>query len=393
MSSNAHHNQAYQTALVRISGAHGEPSVSDFDQAVNDLHEMADVFPPAMAKLAALQAMGVGGAFARDDANNLLLGAAKSGFPPAIRELGVQALLSGTDTGMGAGLLCQAASRGDWIAGFLILREACRGHYFLSAKNLKGLAGQLSSAVPFRDDILKKIDHLNDDISAIPLNPFREDKVRTALNDRGHQTDTTDILYKQPTIRSHQSVLTPLECDYLIAISCASMQSSKVVSSEAGDSIRASFRTSEGTVLLPHMLDYTAVRIAERLTFPGSFNQPEGEFLSLLRYMPGQEYRPHHDYLDEDANDYSMVKTCGQRRATLLTYLNEDYDGGETEFPELGIKYRGTTGDSLYFENTDENGRPIPNSLHAGLPVTSGEKWLATVWIREKPFWPWARES
>ena len=112
------------------------------------------------------------------------------------------------------------------------------------------------------------------------------------------------------------------------------------------------------------------------------------ELMGVLRYRPGEEYRPHHDYLPEDAVDYSDVRRAGQRRATLLTPLNAAYEGGETLFPRLGLRFRLAAGDSLLFENTAD-GEPIADSLHAGAPVASGEKWMLTLWLREKRFWFW----
>ena len=75
----------------------------------------------------------------------------------------------------------------------------------------------------------------------------------------------------------------------------------------------------------------------------------------------------------------------GQRVKTCLVYLNSGYDGGETEFPKLGIKFRGNVGEALVFDNVDAAGSGDINTLHAGLPVTRGEKWLLSQWIRNKP--------
>ena len=79
-------------------------------------------------------------------------------------------------------------------------------------------------------------------------------------------------------------------------------------------------------------------------------------------------------------------QACGQRAVTALVYLNDGYEGGETDFPELGWKYRGRKGDALLFWNLTPQGEPEPRTLHAGLPPTSGEKWLYSKWIRQKPF-------
>ena len=73
----------------------------------------------------------------------------------------------------------------------------------------------------------------------------------------------------------------------------------------------------------------------------------------------------------------------GQRTTTLLIYLNDDFEGGDTAFPELGLTFRGRTGDALLFHNLDAAGAPDLRTRHAGLPPTKGEKWLFSQWIRD----------
>ena len=103
-----------------------------------------------------------------------------------------------------------------------------------------------------------------------------------------------------------------------------------------------------------------------------------GETLQSLRYRPGQEYRPHFDFVAGD----------NRRLATGLIYLNDDYDGGETAFVQTDPKVRGTCGDMLLFSNVTPEGEADPLAEHAGLPVTRGIKFLATRWIREKRWIP-----
>jgi prolyl 4-hydroxylase len=104
-----------------------------------------------------------------------------------------------------------------------------------------------------------------------------------------------------------------------------------------------------------------------------------GEPLQILRYRPGQEFKPHRDATEDREN---------QRVLTMLVYLNDDYTGGETLFLSNDLKVRGKAGDGLLFRNADANGVADPDSLHAGLPVESGEKVVASRWIRQKRFGP-----
>ena len=75
----------------------------------------------------------------------------------------------------------------------------------------------------------------------------------------------------------------------------------------------------------------------------------------------------------------------GQRVATFLVYLSDDYDGGETEFTDAGFKFKARKGDALMFLNVDAGGAPDPMSMHAGLPTTRSEKWVLSIWLRGKP--------
>jgi hypothetical protein len=92
------------------------------------------------------------------------------------------------------------------------------------------------------------------------------------------------------------------------------------------------------------------------------------------------------DFLDPSEPGYLQdLRENGQRAATFLLYLNDDYEGGETEFPNLSWRYKGRKGDALLFWNVNASGAPDPRMLHAGRPPASGEKWIWSQWLR----WPY----
>ena len=114
---------------------------------------------------------------------------------------------------------------------------------------------------------------------------------------------------------------------------------------------------------------------------PGALEPAE-----VLHYSIGEAYRPHVDFFHPQLPNFAeQMRLKGQRIKTCLVYLNDDFDGGETDFPKLGIKYRGRAGDALIFENVKPNGTGDLSTLHAGLPPTRGDKWLFSQWIRSKP--------
>jgi hypothetical protein len=112
------------------------------------------------------------------------------------------------------------------------------------------------------------------------------------------------------------------------------------------------------------------------------------EPLIVLRYAPGQEYRPHSDCLPESLITPFERGGSGQRVATVITYLNADCTGGATVFPRLDLSVAPRAGNVLCFSNLDAEGRPEPGAVHAGEPVTAGLKWICTLWMRQGPHRP-----
>ncbi|TYH55933.1 hypothetical protein ES332_D09G271200v1 [Gossypium tomentosum] len=131
-------------------------------------------------------------------------------------------------------------------------------------------------------------------------------------------------------------------------------------------------------------------------------DKENGEDIQVLRYEYGQKYDPHYDYFVDKVN----IARGGHRTATVLMYLTNVTKGGETVFPEAeesslhttpakddlsdcakkGIAVKPRRGDALLFFSLHPNAIPDPSSLHAGCPVTEGEKWSATKWIHVDSF-------
>lgn len=196
------------------------------------------------------------------------------------------------------------------------------------------------------------------------------------------QTDLLPVetLSGTPLIRCIRKLLTPEECGYLIALAEPELQPSFVIHAETGRRIPHPVRTSSGMNFGPTKEDRVVNFLNRRLAQVTGTDVASGEPLHVLRYAPGEEYRPHVDALPAAGN---------QRDWTVLVYLNEDYGGGSTRFDLVGVEFAGRTGDALIFRNVDEGGRADPATRHAGLPVTSGAKWLASRWVRRRRHDPW----
>ena len=105
----------------------------------------------------------------------------------------------------------------------------------------------------------------------------------------------------------------------------------------------------------------------------------------VLRYRPGAEYKPHHDYFDPAQPGMAAVlKRGGQRVGTLVMYLNTPQQGGATVFPDAGLEVAPVRGSAVFFSY--DRPHAITKTLHGGAPVLAGEKWVATKWLRQGVF-------
>lgn len=107
----------------------------------------------------------------------------------------------------------------------------------------------------------------------------------------------------------------------------------------------------------------------------------------IVKYEIGGQYKVHHDFFHPNESYFpNEIKRGGQRTKTALVYLNEEFTGGETEFPKLSIKVKPKRGKLVLWDNTNPDGTPDYDSLHAGLPVETGTKYIAVIWMRESTF-------
>lgn len=106
---------------------------------------------------------------------------------------------------------------------------------------------------------------------------------------------------------------------------------------------------------------------------------------NVLHYAVGQTITNHYDFVDPDTPNYAdEIARNGQRIITFLLYLNEAYEGGETDFPGLGLRHHGRRGDGLFFVNALPSLEPDRRMLHAGRAPTRGEKWVFSQFVRNR---------
>jgi prolyl 4-hydroxylase len=190
---------------------------------------------------------------------------------------------------------------------------------------------------------------------------------------------------QSPSVLYFEDVLSAEECDDLIGLSeqAGKLKRSTVVDTKDGSKQIDQRRLSDSTSYQrgEHPL---VARIEQRIAQLVNWPVNHGEGLQILRYQQGGEYRPHMDFFDPKyAGSAKHLAVGGQRVATFIIYLSDVEAGGGTKFPNLGLEFRPKKGAALLFGNTDDYGQPHPDSLHAGMPVIAGTKYIATKWLRE----------
>ncbi len=184
-----------------------------------------------------------------------------------------------------------------------------------------------------------------------------------------------EILSANPQITIHRGLFSAAECRYLMLLGTPWLERAMVIDEATGAGVIDSIRDADTSSFPPLAEDLVVQRINACIAAASGTDAKWGEPLTILRYQPGQQYRPHHDAGAQAA-----------RQWTALVWLNDGYEGGETDFPDVGVRVKGGVGDLLLFRNVRDDGTPDPRMMHAGLPVTSGIKWMASRWIRGKAY-------
>jgi prolyl 4-hydroxylase len=289
--------------------------------------------------------------------------------------LGMQ-LLSGSgdaslDPVQGAALLTAAAELGD-----------ARAAAVMATVEAMGVAGPQSWDHAF--DWLRRARELGSESA----------KAQLALLSRG--ADAIDIaalitpppkrsLSEAPRIRAIEGFATAAECDWLMARARGRLGPAMVIDQRTGLEASHPDRTNKAIELDVTAMDVVIQVLRARIGAATNLPVPVFEPAQIMHYSVGEEFRPHYDFLTGEVEGWAaQLRRYGQRIATFLLYLNEDFEGGETDFPRIGISHRGDRGDALFFANVDPAGAPDRQTFHAGRPPTRGEKWILSQWIRDR---------
>ncbi|KAF4346794.1 hypothetical protein CsatB_008096 [Cannabis sativa] len=235
----------------------------------------------------------------------------------------------------------------------------------------------------------------SDDSPPNDLSSFRRRIVERAGGLGKRREQWTEVLSWEPRAFLYHNFLSKEECEYLISIAKPHMVKSTVVDSKTGRSKDSRVRTSSG-MFLKRGRDKIVRDIEKRIADFTFIPVEHGEGLQVLHYEVGQKYDAHYDYFLDEFN----TKNGGQRVATVLMYLSDVEEGGETVFPaaqgnfssqpnwndlsecaKTGLSVKPRMGDALLFWSMRPDATLDPSSLHGGCPVINGNKWSSTKWL------------
>lgn len=212
---------------------------------------------------------------------------------------------------------------------------------------------------------------------------INDDELVTLMSTRFSSSDLKPkVVESTLPVTVYDGVLSPFECHYFTVKFSPMLEPSMVIDPVTGKGSINSVRTSYIATIVPEVADWITRKLDATIATLTDTHVSQGEALSLLRYEPGQEYKPHYDALSV-GQDPLIYQDGGQRIKTALVYLNTVETGGCTVFPKLDLKVAPFRGMMLTFPNSDEQDQPLLNSYHAGEQTLDKNKWLVTKWIRK----------
>ena len=188
-----------------------------------------------------------------------------------------------------------------------------------------------------------------------------------------------------PHIAIYEGFASRGECAWVMARARPHLERARIFDQQ-GRARSAAVRTNSAAQFDILKADFALIVLHARIAAASGFAVRCLEETNVLHYAAGEEFTPHYDFFTPDNPEFQReLVERGQRATTFLIYLNDEFEGGETHFEKLDWRYRGRPGDAILFRNVTPAGDPDPFTLHAGLPPSSGEKWLLSQWIRSHP--------
>jgi hypothetical protein len=192
-------------------------------------------------------------------------------------------------------------------------------------------------------------------------------------------------LSQEPLIQTAPGLLSAQVCDALIERAKPLLAPAPIYDELQGGKTMSDMRRHSAAMFQVTDMDLVTLAVNDRACALAGLPAIHAESLQVLHYQVGDHFKPHFDFWEPGSASHTAAMSEGQRSHTVLVYLNEEgLKAGETDFPRVGVRHRGGKGDAILWRNVDAAGQPDRRTLHAGLPPTQGEKWVLSVWIRDR---------
>lgn len=174
--------------------------------------------------------------------------------------------------------------------------------------------------------------------------------------------------------------LTKQECEDIMSLARLKLRPSTITQVKGYEDVRTST-----TCDLSYVEDGLVQTLDDKIRQTLGLEITNGEPIQAQHYAVGQQFKAHTDYFEPGTHEYlQYAKARGQRTWTFMIYLNEGCEGGETEFPQLGLSFSPKQGRALIWNNLSATGHPNPATLHQSHAIISGEKMVITKWFRDQ---------
>ena len=375
-----HRAALFQTGVWKLIGHRGPKDIPAGAAIVRAAAEAGEAAAKAM--LATLLVSSALGPRDWDGARKLLVEAAEGHDPRALLQLALMLPHERKWQETRLALADRAAGKGYptalYVAGRLLLERGGG-----EAQALARLALAARSNEPNALKLLRSQRAPTGDISSpvFELAQISFPRVAEALR-WPHERALPQAVARQsaPRIATLNRLFTPEECDYVISRGAPYLKRGMVAGSQTLD-IRTSSAAALGLVESDPLIQSLDELMSRALGQPAG----HGENPALLHYTPGQVFGAHCDWINpEDPARAQELALSGQRIKTLIVYLNEGYEGGETVFTRVGWRFKGKRGDALMWDNIDAAGAVDPRALHEGTAPRSSDKFVLSKWMRDR---------
>jgi prolyl 4-hydroxylase len=316
--------------------------------------------------------------------------AASGGDPRAMTALGKR-LLSGADVPVdvrgGAAWIVAAAERDEPAA--LCLHATLLAMGALALPDWPAALARLErAAIVGSSEARAQFGLLTDDTSSRAREPQVWKGVAKQVDlEAWRSAPARRPLWEAPRVRLAEGFVSPAACDWLRGRAAGRMRPAMMYHADMKAEVIDPHRTCSDYQFDLINTDLVLLLVRERIAALTKLPTIAMEPPRVFHYALGERIKPHFDRCNDGGDGYGVdTGYLGDRIVTLLLYLNDDFDGGELDFPKTGFRCRGAKGDAVYFSHVDHTGKPDALSLHAGLEITRGEKWVLSQWIHDRPF-------